>query len=208
MSVSIEPLDSARWPDLCALFGAGGANSGCWCMWWRLRAKDWSAGAGAAARDPEIGNKARFERVVASGEPTGLLAYVDGTPAGWCAVAPRDAYPRLMRSTTIAPTDPDEPGVWSVSCFFIGRRFRRAGLGHALLSAALDWAADNGARVVEGYPVDTRGVRGTSGDYFTGTVGQFERAGFVAAPRAIPGKRIVMRHPVSPTARSTPLPTS
>lgn len=116
MTLSIEPLDRTRWDDLVTLFGRGGASSGCWCMWWRLRAKDWSAGAGTAARDPVCGNKAAFEAVVADGEPTGLLAYDDGVPVGWCAVAPRSAYPRLLRSTTIGPLDPDEPGVWSVSC--------------------------------------------------------------------------------------------
>ncbi|HKE65756.1 MAG TPA: GNAT family N-acetyltransferase [Micromonosporaceae bacterium] len=208
MTLSIEPLDSARWPDLCTLFGPGGANSGCWCMWWRLRAKDWSAGAGAAAREPETGNKARFERIVASGERTGLLAYVDGAPAGWCAVAPREAYPRLLRSTTIAPTHPDEPGVWSVSCFFIGRKHRRAGLAHTLLDAAVGWAAEHGARVVEGYPVETGGVRSASGDYFTGTVGQFKRAGFAAQPNPNPGKRIVMRRAVVPADRTTSTPRS
>ncbi|HEU0238963.1 MAG TPA: GNAT family N-acetyltransferase [Micromonosporaceae bacterium] len=113
-----------------------------------------------------------------------------------------------MRSTTIAPTDPDEPGVWSVSCFFIGRKHRRAGLAHALLDAAVGWAAEHGARVVEGYPVETGGVRSASGDYFTGTVGQFKRAGFAAQPNPNPGKRIVMRRAVVPADRTTSAPMS
>jgi GNAT superfamily N-acetyltransferase len=162
-------------------------------MWWRLRAKDWTAGAGAAANDPDTGNKVAFERIVAGGESTGLL---NGDPVGWCAIAPRQAYPRLFRSTTIAPLDPDGPGVWSVSCFYIKRAHRGAGLGHTLLAAAVAWATDHGAAFVEGYPVETSGVRGTSGDYFTGTVSQFERAGFVALLRPSQGKRIVMRRSV------------
>jgi GNAT superfamily N-acetyltransferase len=193
MTLSIEPLDHERWDDLAALFGRGGANSGCWCMWWRLSAKDWSAGAGAAARDPVHGNRAAFEDVVAGGEPTGLLAYDDGASVGWCAVAPRSAYPRLLRSTTIAPLDPDEVGVWSVSCFFIKRSHRAHGLGHALLAAAVDWATEQGASVVEGYPVETDGARRGSGDFFTGTVRQFERAGFAREPRSSTGRRVVMR---------------
>src|SRR6185437_5757736 len=116
-----EELDAARWPDLCTLFGPGGANSGCWCMWWRLPAKEWSAGAGRAAREPETGNRAKFERVVADGETSGLLAYRAGAPVGWVAVAPRSAYPRILRSPTIAPLVADEPGVWSISCFFVAR---------------------------------------------------------------------------------------
>ena len=191
--LTIEELGADRWPDLCTLFGPSGANSGCWCMWWRLPALEWSAGAGKAAREPETGNRAKFERVVAGGETTGLLAYRAGVPVGWVAVAPRSAYPRISRSPTIAPLDPDDPGVWAVSCFFVARQHRGAGVADRLLDAAIAFAAQRGATAVEGYPVDTGGVRGTSGDYFTGTVSQFGRAGFAVQERAKPGKRIVMR---------------
>jgi len=126
----------------------------------------------------------------------GLLAYVDGLPAGWCAVAPRPAYPRVFSSPTLAPADPDEPGVWSVTCFFVDRKHRRAGLANALLDAAVDWAKGQGATCVEGYPVEPRDVRGHAGDFFTGTVSQFEQAGFAAQPRAKRGRRAVMRRSV------------
>lgn len=191
-ALTIEPLTQERWPDLCALFGRGGANSGCWCMWWRLPAAGWSAGAGAAAREPG-GNREAFEHVVAGGEPVGLLAYREGAPVGWCAVAPRAAYPRLLRSRTVAPLAPDEPGVWSITCFFINRTHRGAGVGHALLAAAVAWAKERGATTVEGYPVDAGGVRSAAGDFFTGTVSQFAQAGFTSQPRPKSGKRIVMR---------------
>jgi GNAT superfamily N-acetyltransferase len=192
--IVIEPLTANRWPDLCTLFGRGGANSGCWCMWWRLRAADWTAGAGAAAREPG-GNRDAFENVVRSGAPVGLLAYRDGVPVGWCAVAPREAYPRILRSTTIAPLDPHERGVWSVSCFFINRRHRGTGLAHALLTAAVTLAKEQGAITVEGYPVETGDVRGASGDFFTGTPGLYAAAGFNREDRPNPGKRFVMRRP-------------
>jgi len=165
-------------------------------MYWRLPSKEWTAGNGSAARDPVNGNKVKFERVVASGEPTGLLAYVDGAPAGWVAVAPRDAFPRVFRSTTVAPLDPDEAGVWSVNCFFVARRYRRSGLASDLLTAAVTWAKENGAASVEGYPVLPAMVRGNAGDYYTGTVGQFEKAGFVLQPRENTLRRVVMRRTV------------
>src|SRR5215475_7540632 len=196
MTTTIEPMDASRWDDLCTLFGPSGASSGCWCMYWRLPAKEWTAGNGSAARDPMNGNKVKFQRVVASGEPTGLLAYVDGAPAGWVAVAPRDAFPRVRRSTTLAPLDPDETDVWSVNCFFIGRRHRRSGLASDLLAAAVTWAKERGAAVVEGYPVMPAEVRGNAGDFYTGTVSQFEKAGFVLQPRPKTIRRVVMRRPV------------
>jgi hypothetical protein len=36
-----------------------------------------------------------------SGTTSGLVAYLDGEPVGWCAVEPRTAYPRLLRSTRV-----------------------------------------------------------------------------------------------------------
>jgi GNAT superfamily N-acetyltransferase len=197
-SVRIESMTAERWPDLCELFGPAGASTGCWCMFWRLPAKEWSAGTGSAARDPEHGNKVKFERVVVAGEQTGLLAYAGTSPVGWCAVAPRSAYPRVFRSRTLTPPlDPDDPGVWAVTCFFIHRKHRGAGVGHALLIAAVGAAAAGGATAVEGYPVDTGGGSQRPGDLYTGTVGQFTRAGFVAVDQPVATKRTVMRREVS-----------
>jgi GNAT superfamily N-acetyltransferase len=186
MTLEIRPVGRTSFPDVAALFGPNGANSGCWCMWWRISAKEWSD----RGRD---GNRAAFEAVLRSGQPAGLLAYSEGTPVGWCAAAPRTAYPRLLRSPTLRLADPDDPGVWSVTCFFINRHHRRAGVAHALLSAAVGHAADAGATAVEGYPVDTGGDRRPSGDLFTGTVGLFAACGFTEYARPATGRRLVMR---------------
>jgi GNAT superfamily N-acetyltransferase len=186
MSLSIAPLEAARWPDLAALFGRNGANSGCWCMWWRVPAKEWGLG--------NDHNRSAFHEIVASGDPTGLLAYDGQAAVGWCAVGPRAAYPRILRSPHLKPTDPDEPGVWCLNCFFIKRTHRRAGVARELIDAAVGYAADQGAHVLEAYPVDTRGGN-TSGDLFTGTVDQFLAAGF--GEHAVHGgRRIVMRRGV------------
>jgi GNAT superfamily N-acetyltransferase len=196
-ALRIEPLDAERWPDLCALFGPAGASSGCWCMFWRLPAKEWSAGTGKAARDPEHGNRVKFERVVATGEPTGLLAYVGDQPVGWCAVAPRLAYPRIFRSRAVAPVEPDDTQVWAVTCFFIHRKHRGLGVGRALLEAAVATAGAAGASSVEGYPVDAGADRLRPGDIYTGTVGLFGHAGFLPVDRPAAGNRITMRRVLS-----------
>jgi GNAT superfamily N-acetyltransferase len=187
--VNVESLTAERWPDLVTLFGPNGANSGCWCMWWRVSAKDWSANGSP-------GNRAAFEEIVRRGEPTGLLAYHEGMPVGWTAVAPRDAYPRLVRSTTLRLA-PDDGGLWAVTCFYIHRSHRRGGVAAALLDAAVDHAGARGATAVEGYPVDTGGGRRPSGDLFTGTVTLFANAGFTEHSRPPTGRRIVMRRRIS-----------
>jgi GNAT superfamily N-acetyltransferase len=185
--MNVEPLTAQRFPDLARLFGPNGANSGCWCMWWRVPAKEWTANGNA-------GNRTAFEETVLRGEPTGLLAYHDGAPVGWVALAPRSAYPRLLRSRTLALQE--EAGVWSITCFYIHRHHRRAGVAAALLDAAVDQATGR-TTTLEGYPVDTQGERRPSGDLFTGTVPLFEAAGFTVHSRPTSGRRVVMRRRIS-----------
>jgi GNAT superfamily N-acetyltransferase len=137
-------------------------------MWWRLTRPDWNRGKGE-------GNRKAFRKLVRSGAEAGVLAYADGEPVGWCAVAPREQYPRLNHSRILKPVD-DQP-VWSVTCFFIARGFRHQGLSTELLKAAMDFARARGARIIEGYPHDTK--KATADVFvYTGLVSAFRRAGF------------------------------
>jgi GNAT superfamily N-acetyltransferase len=188
--LDIHPLTPERWPDLERLFGPRGAVGGCWCMWWRVPARDWDAVKG----EP---NKLALRAIVAEGESTGLLAYADGEPVGWCSVAPRADFERLNRSRVLAPVD-EEP-VWSVVCFFIARKHRSRGVGSALLRAAADFAAERGARTVEGYPVDKQGPRSPDPFVYTGTMSMFTAAGFREVQRRSP-TRPIMRKILQPVA--------
>jgi GNAT superfamily N-acetyltransferase len=116
---------------------------------------------------------------VESGPPPGLLAYVEGKPAGWCAVAPREEYPRLEGSRILKPVDAQ--AVWSVTCFFIAKEHRGRGVSGALLDAAVEFARKHGARIVEGYPVDKSEVPAVFA--WTGLASAFRKAGFVEAAR-------------------------
>jgi GNAT superfamily N-acetyltransferase len=143
-------------------------------MYWRLGRADFEKKKGA-------GNKRALKKLVTSGSQPGVLAYAEGKPVGWCAIAPREAYPVLERSRVLARVD-REP-VWSVPCFFIARPFRRQGLTARLLRAAAEFARHNGAKIVEGYPVAPR--QGVTPDVFayTGLVSAFQKAGFVEVAR-------------------------
>src|SRR3989441_10443832 len=101
-----------RSDDLVTLFGKNGACAGCWCMWWRSPRWQWVKGKGE-------GNKRAMRKLVKDGAVTGLLAYADGAPVGWCAIAPRTDYPRLANSRTLKPVD--DQAVWSITCFFVAR---------------------------------------------------------------------------------------
>jgi GNAT superfamily N-acetyltransferase len=179
--IAIHPLTPERWPDLEKLFGPRGACGGCWCMCWRLGSREFKAASGE-------GNRKAFAKIVKSGNVPGLLAYENGEPVGWCAVAPREIYVRLETSRTLKPLD-DKP-VWSVSCFFIRKGDRRKGLTVKLLEAAKKHVKKQGGKLLEGYPTVPKGE---SVDTFawTGLLGAFEKAGFEVAARPSATRAIV-----------------
>jgi GNAT superfamily N-acetyltransferase len=185
---SIFPVDAARWPDLERLFGPHGAGSGCWCMYWRLPRKEFNAGC-------EGSNRQALHELIDSGQPVGLLAYLDGNPVGWCAVAPRAAYPVMQRSKILRSVD--EQPVWSVSCFFVARKIRRKGLTVALLEAAADYAREHGASLLEGYPTDPQGGKAADPFVYTGLMSAFLHAGFHEVARRSE-KRPIMRRELNP----------
>lgn len=186
MGYKVRPLDPENWDDLEKLFGPSGAYSGCWCMWWRIPGREFSANGNS-------GNRAALERTVKAAGPVGLLAYSGREPVGWAAIAPRPDYPRVLRSPALKPKVPDDR-VWAMPCFFIHRAHRRQGVASALLTAAPKYAKANGASTLEAYPVDTASGRMlTAAELFTGTVEFFERAGFEVHERPATGRRVVMR---------------
>ena len=187
--LSFHPLTPDRWKDVEALFGPKGACAGCWCMWWRLGAPEFREGRGE-------GNRRALHKVVKGKLPPGVLAYAGDVAVGWCAVAPRSDYPRLERSRIFKPID-GEP-VWSVSCFFVARPYRRRGVTVALLRAALAFAKSRGARIVEGYPVEPRSGSPADPDAWTGFASTFRAAGFKEAARRSPTRpmmRIDLQRP-------------
>jgi len=172
--VTFRAATPSRWPDIEKLFGERGACGGCWCMVWRLSRQQWLAGKGT-------GNRRALRTVVTGGRKPGVIAYLGREPIGWCAVAPRADYPTLERSRVLSPVD-DEP-VWSISCLFVARPYRRRHLSVELLKAAVQLAARRGARIVEGYPVETTTDRTPDPFVWTGLPSAFRQAGFVEVLR-------------------------
>ncbi|HJR54835.1 MAG TPA: GNAT family N-acetyltransferase [Gemmatimonadota bacterium] len=181
--LTFHPATPDRWSDVEALFGERGACAGCWCMYWRLGAQAYTAGKGA-------GNRAALRRIVRRGDEPGVLAYAVGEPIGWCAVAPREEYPRLDRSRVLARLD--ETPVWSISCLFVARPWRKQGVSGALIEAAVAHARSRGAKIVEGYPVDPA-ARQADAFVWTGIASAYERAGFREMERRSPTRPIMRR---------------
>jgi GNAT superfamily N-acetyltransferase len=164
------PLTVGRFPDMEAVFGERGTPRRCFCMYWRRP---------DGGFDDERDNRDRFADRVARGRPPGLLGYLDERPVGWVQVGPREEFPTIRRSRLLAPVDEVEP--WSINCFVTRTGHRRRGIGRGLLAAAIEFARNEGATVIEAYPVD--GPRSGSADYFTGTMGMFAEHEFVEVLR-------------------------
>jgi GNAT superfamily N-acetyltransferase len=173
--LEIHPVSPERWRDLETLFGPEGADGGCWCMWFRLRRRDFGRSSGEQ-------NRQAMKDIVDSGEAPGLLAYAGGEPVGWVSLSPREKLPHLEHSRKLKRVD-DQP-VWSIVCFVVDGRFRRRGLMTKLLQAAIDYARQRGAKIVEAYPVEPRG-RLADGAGYTGIASVFRKAGFVEVLRRV-----------------------
>lgn len=178
-ALKIVPLTPERFGDLAALFGQGGDPKWCWCTFYRRRGRYWN-NSKADTNRAEMAEETE-RRNSEEGRAPGLIAYSSGQPVGWVSIGPRTDYERIEHSRVLARID-DRP-VWSIVCFVVARQARRRGVASALLSAAVDYAREHGATLIEAYPVDTAGQRIASSSAYKGTLSMFERAGFKVVAR-------------------------
>jgi GNAT superfamily N-acetyltransferase len=147
-------------------------------MYWRIGSN--------FRRRPGEANKADFHKLVMKGPPPGLLAFKDDLAVGWCQVTPRDALPWLNRNWRLSRVD--EAPVWSLSCFYVRKGYRRKGVSTALISGALEYAKAAGAPALEVYPLDADLTPSASS---TGYVSTFKRAGFKTVAQRVPPRPIM-----------------
>ncbi len=181
--ITIAPATPDRFDDAQHTWQNGGDGGGCQCQWWTITNAEWQ-------RSTRPERTQLFRDEVEAGPPPGLIAYVDGEPAGWVRVGPRTRQRRLERTKNFVAHSPepwDDDSVWAVTCFVVRREHRGEGLNQRLLDAAIDYARESGARVVEAYPLDPeQGAKKGSSALFHGVLSTFLGAGFreVARPRA------------------------
>jgi GNAT superfamily N-acetyltransferase len=168
------PVTKDRWPDFETLFGERGACGGCWCMLWRLTRKAFESQKGA-------GNRKAMKAIIKSGEIPGILAFMQDQPVGWCSVAPRERYPSLGRSRILKPLD-DLP-VWSITCLFVPKPYRRTGISTRMITAAVEHVQKMGGTIVEAYPVEPNKDKMPDAFAWTGLASAYLRAGFVECAR-------------------------
>ena len=179
--LEFRPVTPDKWSDLERLFSDPGVQKGCWCMYWRITRREFEHNGGH-------GNKNCLKEIVASGGVPGILAYHKEIPVGWCSVAPREDFPVVLRSPTLKPID--EQPAWAITCFFVTRSYRGCGLTHLLIRAAVRYAKEHGARIVEAYPVDVH-AKSIEYDLYAGLTTTLEKEGFVEVLRRSERKPIM-----------------
>ena len=193
LAIAVVPANEASWEDLQTIFGTRGAASTCQCQRYKLRRRE------AFRSVPAEERAQRLREQTDCGHPesdttSGMVAYLDGEPVGWCAVEPRSAYPRLRRDCRVPwvgrAEDKADDSVWAVTCLLTRVGFRKRGVSRALARAAVDFARERGARAVEGYPMITKNV--ILEELHVGTESVFADAGFTVVSRPTP-RRVVMR---------------
>jgi predicted GNAT family acetyltransferase len=186
MALEVGPATPGRWDEVNAVMGERGDPSRCSCQYFRLRGKQWNDATAKA-------NRAALRDQVCSGDlPPGVLAFdPDGTPVGWCAVAPRSAYPRVVASPNWRGATAD---AWIITCFVVPVPHRRQGVAGDLILGALDFARSHGATVVEGCAVDVPAAgRVPSADLYRGPLSVFLAADFKEIARTSPKWVLVRR---------------
>ena len=190
---AVVPANRASWEDLQAVFGSRGGPARCWCQRYKLAPRE-SFGAVPAEERAD-----RLREQSGCGQPraaatSGLVAYLEDQPVGWCAVEPRAAYTGMARVHRVPWAGRDEDkadeSVWAVTCFVTRAGFRRRGLTRVLAAAAVGHARSAGARALEGYPITTSEV--ILEELHVGTVATFAAAGLQVVSRPTP-RRLVMR---------------
>jgi GNAT superfamily N-acetyltransferase len=192
----IVPANKAVCDDLQTVFGTRGVAASCQCQRYKLAPKE------------SFGSFPREERAFRlreqtdcgnprSGTTSGLVAYLDGEPVGWCAVEPRSAYAGLLRVYRVPwegrEEDRNDDTVWAVTCLFTRAGSRRRGVSYALAEAAIDYARQAGARALEAYPIVMEpGQSLITEELHVGTRSVFAAAGFVEVSRPTL-RRAVMR---------------
>lgn len=190
----VIPANEATLADLEKVFDKGDPGK-CQCQRFKIGNADWTP-------EPREQRAAALHEQTHAGDPTapttsGLVAYLDGEPVGWCAVEPRISYPRLLSSRSPVPwkgrsEDPADEGVWAVTCFVTRKGFRNRGVSAALVAAVPAYARSRGARAVEGYPMITLpGKEITWGELYVGSRNSFADAGFVEVSAPTPRRRVM-----------------
>ncbi len=181
-ALECRPLTPALMDALAEVL-RGGWGHGCWCLYPRLTDAQMRAVTGKGSASDR--RRAAMARLARRRRSPGLLAFEGDVPVGWVAVAPRPELARVAASRATPPVD--DQAVWVIPCVTVRKTARGRGVAVALIRAAVDYAAAQGASIVEAYPRAGDARTGDDNAFF-GTEPMFRRAGFEVVRGPLPDR--------------------
>ena len=178
---STERLSKRTWSDFERLFEthpAPGAHP-CWCMYNHRSGTLPDKKEDSRAKQIER-NRRQKKALVEQGSSHGILVYAQGWPVGWCQYGLSQELPRIDGNPNYRKlASRNGRAQWRITCFVVHKKFRRHGVAHTALKAALAAIQNDGGGLVEAYPVKRWGAY----QKYRGTVSMFEKEGFqIVAP--------------------------
>ncbi len=167
-----RPLTPSLIDDLGKVL-RGGWGGGCWCMYPRLTEAQTRELPGPGSANQRRCNA--MTKLARRRRAPGLLAFEGDEPVGWIAVAPRSEFARVDASRATPRVDDED--VWIIPCVTVRKTDRGRGIALALIRAAVTYATEKGAPIIEAYPRAGTTRTGDDNAYF-GTQPLFRRAGF------------------------------
>lgn len=167
---SVRPLDESTWPAFTNLVESnGGVWGGCWCISFHLDPK----GPKGQCK-PYQETK---EQLVRDGKAQAALVFEGDAAVGWCQFGRTPELPNIKNRKNY---EADLEGLleWRITCFYVGKAFRKRGVARVALFGALAEIAKLGGGTVEAYPFDVEGQKTSSSFLHGGTLRMFEREGF------------------------------
>jgi GNAT superfamily N-acetyltransferase len=168
---TIKPLSPGTWDAFARLLDkhkGAGFGAGCWCTWFHPRSE--------TSNQAETGRACK-ERLVRQGKAHAALVFDGDVAVAWCQFGSPEELPGIYHRKEYEAGLVSLPD-YRLTCIFVDRNHRRAGLARAAVEGALDLIARAGGGVVEAYPHDTAGKKMSSTFLYDGTRSMFEKAGF------------------------------
>ena len=165
---TVKALDETTWDDFAAMVERNtGLFSGCWCTWFHPQDR---------VQDEE--NRPYKQRMVREGVAHAALVFHDEQAVAWAEYGTPTELPNIHHRRQYEQEMTDPPA-YRITCIYVDKRHRRAGLAALALHGALELIARAGGGRVEGYPQDTPGRKVNPSFLYNGTRHMYEEAGFV-----------------------------
>lgn len=171
MTLTARTLTAETWPAFARLVEKhNGIFGGCWCISFHLREGEGKRGAAAY--------RAMKEARVRTGTAHAAMIFDGADAVGWCQFGSPAELPNI-KSRKAYEEELGRLPDWRITCFFIDRDRRGEGIANLALREALLEIARLGGGTVEAYPENVVGRKVSRSFLWSGTLGMFEKEGFV-----------------------------